>query len=746
MLDASWMNARIPRTIAELETLIEAVVLAGEHKEALPASWAPLIETALHYSARGLRAVVLGGGTGMSTVIGGDAALFFARGRRSVGLKAEFDRLDVVACVTDDGGSTGELLKYLPIIGIGDLRKSCVALISPERLQRRYGVASHDAVRLVRHIQRIFGWRFSSDDRSRRFVLDPCSLLGSRQTAYWPDALKSALGRWGKAFDEMARTKGIPLGGHCLGNLLLVGALRCAGWRSTDEPPTASLLRRALDQVAAAVGAPVGVLHAATHVPGQLCFRYANGVEVVGQSKAGRARRGFPIEFVYGLYAGHPKVSGAVLRALRHADVIVFAPGSLYSSMIPVLQLPDISQAIRRNRKALKILAANFWIQEGETDISPQQLSRGFFVSDLLKAYEQNVPGGTQGLFDVVLCSNLDHLPGNVLRSYALEGKHPIHLDRRRVEALGYHPVEVTLFSVNRDVESAVVHHDPEKFALAVRTLVCVLSDGGTRSRLLGWPKGRRRSASGGKGNALASWALPRSTGVLPCRHVRTVDRMLRRLEISHADVRNCLRRLLWMHRDIAPEHFALIRRVKVLKATQWGRSVEWDNVLAYYEPGDATIYLHEVLLKNEARLGRDLLIALGESLLGNYIERREWTDVNGAGRCYTIYLREGARRRCYLKDGVLREYLKMARMTPDARDPRLFRIVVNDHEGFLPPGLLFGMLYAWYLDNTTGGVMEYEMSLLRWPESDLIPYQAAERRRKEALITFFRRVIFHHA
>ena len=83
--------------------------------------------------------------------------------------------------------------------------------------------------------------------------------------------------------------------------------------------------------------------------------------------------------------------------------------------------------------------------------------------------------------------------------------------------------------------------------------------------------------------------------------------------------------------------------------------------------------------------------------------------------------------------------------MVPDRADPLTFRITINNNEGFLPPGLLFGLLYAWYLNNAYGGVMEYEMSLLKWPPHTLIPYQAQERVRKQALIAFFRNEVFGH-
>ena len=38
-----------------------------------------------------------------------------------------------------------------------------------------------------------------------------------------------------------------------------------------------------------------------------------------------------------------------------NADLIVLAPGSLYTSIIPILQLDPIVEAIRSNTRALKI-------------------------------------------------------------------------------------------------------------------------------------------------------------------------------------------------------------------------------------------------------------------------------------------------------------------------------------------------------------------------------------------------------
>ncbi len=52
-----------------------------------------------------------------------------------------------------------------------------------------------------------------------------------------------------------------------------------------------------------------------------------------------------------------------------------------------------------------------------------------------------------------------------------LEDKHPIHLDRARVTALGVLPVEASLFSTDRWQRDSMIHHDPARFAAAIRTV-----------------------------------------------------------------------------------------------------------------------------------------------------------------------------------------------------------------------------------------------------------------------------------
>ena len=122
-----------------------------------------------------------------------------------------------------------------------------------------------------------------------------------------------------------------------------------------------------------------------------------NEVRVEGESKipaaAGRVKRVW-------LEPNNPPAFPPVLQALLNADLIVVGPGSLYTSLLPNLLVPDIMAAMHVSR-ALKIYVCNIATQSGETDL--------FSCNDHVRALEEHVGGA---LFDIVLCN--DNFTGNI--------------------------------------------------------------------------------------------------------------------------------------------------------------------------------------------------------------------------------------------------------------------------------------------------------------------------------------------
>lgn len=93
------------------------------------------------------------------------------------------------------------------------------------------------------------------------------------------------------------------------------------------------------------------------------------------------------------LEPNNPPAFPQSVRAILSADLIVVGPGSLYTSILPNLLVPDLVEALRASR-ALKIYVSNVATQPGET--------QGYTCGDHVRALEEHVGGG---LFDLILAN-----------------------------------------------------------------------------------------------------------------------------------------------------------------------------------------------------------------------------------------------------------------------------------------------------------------------------------------------------
>lgn len=89
-----------------------------------------------------------------------------------------------------------------------------------------------------------------------------------------------------------------------------------------------------------------------------------------------------------------PPAYPPVVQSILNADVIVVGPGSLYTSILPNLLVPDIASAIKASR-AVKIFVCNMVTQPGETD--------GYSCEDHVHAILAHLEFNP---FDVILVNN----------------------------------------------------------------------------------------------------------------------------------------------------------------------------------------------------------------------------------------------------------------------------------------------------------------------------------------------------
>ncbi|MCL1979526.1 MAG: YvcK family protein, partial [Proteobacteria bacterium] len=337
-----------------------------------------------------VKMVVFGGGTGLSNIIGGDSRRRGWARHPFGGLKEPFPQVSSVVCVTDDGGSTGELQKDLPLIALGDIRHVLISSIRRENLILTYGVDHTGARRCAAALFAIFNYRFISPPASATELLrDTGANLNEL-----PGPILSYLSGLAELLTHDPRLTPTLYRPQCLGNLLLAAAI----YRQLDPALSATellsshhLVRtatiRGLDELSDCLGVQRSSVLPCTTTLSQLQVLYGNGVLVTSEYKSSKARRGYPVDRVLVEFSHPPSLPAEVVGLVQQADIILFAPGSLYASIIPILQIPGLADAIRANATALKVLIANIWVQKGETDATHDAPDRKFYVSDLIRAY-----------------------------------------------------------------------------------------------------------------------------------------------------------------------------------------------------------------------------------------------------------------------------------------------------------------------------------------------------------------------
>ncbi len=176
------------------------------------------------------------------------------------------------------------------------------------------------------------------------------------------------------------------LGGHAVGNLLL------AALTALEDGDFEEAVRR-MNRVLAVRGQVLP----ASPTPITLHARTADGIVVTGQSAVMKSHG---IERAW-ISPDDVRASADALAAIQSAEIIVLGPGSLYTSILPVLLLPDVRDAVAAST-AIRVYACNVAMQAGETE-----------DMDLADHVEALLRHTTPGLVDVVLANDrLDRAGG----------------------------------------------------------------------------------------------------------------------------------------------------------------------------------------------------------------------------------------------------------------------------------------------------------------------------------------------
>lgn len=307
---------------------------------------------------RGPKIVVVGGGTGLSTLLRG--------------LKHFSANITAVVTVADDGGSSGRLRREIGVLPPGDIRNCLAALADEEKL-----------------LTELFQYRFRA---------------------------------------------GNGLEGHSFGNLFITAMGEVTG----DLEQAIAASSRVL--------AVRGQVLPATLSDVQLWAEMEDGRRVEGESNIAKARGKV---MRVGCTPANPPALPKVLQAIQEADFILIGPGSLYTSIIPNLLVPEIAAAIAACQVP-RVYICNIMTEPGETD--------GYTVADHIRAIDEAC--GAK-LFDAVLIQGRSP-SDTVIERYRQAGSTPVSADREVVRRLDRRIIMANVMAERADGQ---VRHSSERLA-----------------------------------------------------------------------------------------------------------------------------------------------------------------------------------------------------------------------------------------------------------------------------------------
>lgn len=225
------------------------------------------------------------------------------------------------------------------------------------------------------------------------------------------------------------------LSGHSFGNLFLTAMTEITGDLEKAVAASSKVL------------AVRGRVIPATLSDVSLWAQMDNGQRVEGESNIPQA----PGKIVkVGCTPENPLAVPAALKAIADADLIIMGPGSLYTSVIPNLLVPEIRQAIAA-RKAPCVYVCNVMTQPGETD--------GYSLSDHIRAIDRACG---QRVFDAVVANRRSPSARTLIR-YSQEQSHPVFVDREDTVQLGRRIISANI--LEEDPETGYVRHDHKRLA-----------------------------------------------------------------------------------------------------------------------------------------------------------------------------------------------------------------------------------------------------------------------------------------
>ncbi len=235
-------------------------------------------------------------------------------------------------------------------------------------------------------------------------------------------------------------TMGNDLSGHSMGNLLLAAMTSITGNFYTGIKEISRVLN------------VKGNIYPISNQSMSLHAKMDDGTIVSGESSIPLANK--KIDRVFLSPQPVQPLPNAV-RALKKADLVVIAPGSLYTSILPNMIIPQIDVALQQT-KGKVVYVCNVMTQAGETT--------GYTAADHIKAIREHIG---EGCIDSIVVHN-EPINRNVQDIYAEENATPVIYDTERLLEMGLQIIESDIINPSR----TTLRHDTHKIAKLLYSII----------------------------------------------------------------------------------------------------------------------------------------------------------------------------------------------------------------------------------------------------------------------------------
>lgn len=244
-----------------------------------------------------------------------------------------------------------------------------------------------------------------------------------------------------------------PERGHTVGNLL------AAAFEEMYKDPKTAL--RMMQELFRVQGQVIYVSSVAAKLIADLHDgTVLHGEEVIDESPHSQRS---PIRDCY-LEDPNAIASYEALEAIRCADVLIFGPGDLYTSTLPVLLPFGVGPAIFQNKDALLVYVMNMMTKRGQT--------QSFTASNFLRVASRY----TGRRFDAVLLHDAERwpFPSDAIEHYAKESEGPVKDDLKGREVIRMDLLSSAVHQQSAAdlVKRSLIRHDSNKLAEAILHLI----------------------------------------------------------------------------------------------------------------------------------------------------------------------------------------------------------------------------------------------------------------------------------